>query len=544
MANKNQFNGVGNTLQKKAMEYKNSFVQLAVVLSVDSQRGRMNVRLSSDKLLSDIPYWSNVQATGNVDITVPIPGDIVYIYQDSVIHGMHLGPAPRDYEFLVQDSTAEQDMDVNDPLSLPHVNPGERYIRSSKGGALFLTDNVVISDALSNRVVLNSNEDQIEAHTSTLRTNLFASEMRVGLTKRFNVPDPTNTNPQIPDFHPIYDTIIDDPDSDVEKPMSEFTIFLGKTLLAELDSVEQYLYGSDVDPNPELFDFNIGKDAQPKITFSLSDTAVTNINGDGFPSFQGSKLNMLIQIADAFSLMVNQAGSTLMGKIGSSGITGMTLNTTPGKESMTLGLSVGNSLIFQSLGGVLLQTPNIGGDSETLNARLQLYANASMQLANNVFNLFVNNDPEDTYMSMSFSSDPKFVMRADSDGFNLVSGDSIWVFKPDGTVQLNQKVINIGQPNLTAPKPYETAMLGNTTAALLTEVVEILGSLVGNLTPPLIGLAMYPPTLTPAMASLTTKIAGMSAKYGITVTPTPGPPSPGVLLPTTTLLSKQVNIGS
>jgi hypothetical protein len=386
---------------------------------------------------------------------------------------------------------------------------------------------------------LDSNEDQIDAYSSTLKANLFSSEVRAGLTKRFNVPTTDN-----PDFHPIYDTIIDDPDSDTPKPMSEFTVYLGKTLLKELDSVDQYLFGADVDPNSAQFDFDIGKDAQPKIIFSLSDTAVTNINGDAFPSFQNSKLNMLVQIADAFSMMVNQQGSTLMGKISNNAVTGITMNTTPGSESMTLGLSVGNSLIFQSLGGVLLQSPNIGGSSETVNARLQLYANASLQLVNNVFNLFVNNDPEDTYMSMAFSSDPKFVMRADKDGFNLVSGDSIWVFKKDGTVQLNQKVINIGQPNPTATKPYETALLGNTTADLLKEILEILASLAGNLTVPLIGLAVYPPNMTAAAAEISTKLGAMAAKYGITTVPAPGPISPGTVLPTTKLLSRQVNIGA
>lgn len=540
MAIKNLFNANATTLEKKALEYKNSFVQLAVVLRVDTEKGVMDVRLSSNKLVSNIPYKSLVQATGHADISVPIPGDIVYIYQDSVIHGMHLGPAPRDYEFLIQDKIASSGMESTDPLGLPHIKEGERYIRSSKGGSLLLTDNVTISDALNNRITLDSNEDQIDVHSSTTKINTYRSEVRLGLTKRYNVPDENN-----PDFHPLYDTIIKDPDSDAGIPMTEFTVYLGKTLLKELDDVSQYLFGSDVDPNSQNFDFDIGKDATPKITFSLSDTAVTNINGDAFPKFQGSYLNMLIQIAESFTMMVNQTGSTLIGKLNNNKtITGLTMNTTPGAESVTLGLGVGNSLIFQSLGGVILQTPNIGGDSETVNARLQLYANSSIQLANNTFNLFVNNDPDDTYMSLAFSSDPKFLMRADQDGFNLVSGDSIWVFKPDGTVQLNQKVINIGQPNPTAVKPYETALLGNTTVELLKEILEILGSIAGNLTTPLIGLAVYPPTLTAAATEIISKLTAISGKYGITVVPAPGPITPGQVLPSTNLLSRQVNIGA
>lgn len=540
MAIKNLFNANASTLERKALEYKNSFVQLAVVLRVDTEKGMMDVRLSSNKLLTNIPYKSMVQATGNVDISVPIPGDIVYIYQDSVIHGMHLGPAPRDYQFLIQDKTVSAGMESTDPLGLPHVREGERYIRSAKGGSLLLTDNVTISDALTNRITLDSNEDQIDVYSSTTKINTFGSEIRLGLTKRYNVPDEDN-----PDFHPLYDTIIGDPGSDTGRPMTEFTVYLGKTLLKELDDVAQYLTGSDRDPNSQNFDFDIGKDATPKIIFSLSDTAVTNINGDDFPKFQDSHLNMLIQIAENFTMMVNQAGSTLIGKLNSNKtITGITMNTTPGAESMTLGLGVGNSLIFQSLGGVILQTPNIGGSSETVNARLQLYANSSIQLANNTFNLFVNNDPDDTYMSLAFSSDPKFLMRADQDGFNLVSGDSIWVFEPDGTVQLNQKVINIGQPNLTAAKPYETAMLGNTTAELLKEILEILGSLAGNLTVPLIGLAVYPPTLTTAATEIISKLTAIATKYGITTVPAPGPITPGQVLPSTKLLSRQVNIGS
>jgi hypothetical protein len=453
---------------------------------------------------------------------------------------MHLGPAPRDYEFLVQDKTCSSGMESTDPLGLPHIREGERYIRSAKGGSLLLTDNVTISDALSNRITLDSNEDQIDIYASTTKINTFGSEIRLGLTKRYNVPDEKN-----PHFHPLYDTIIKDPSSATGRPMTEFTIYLGKTLLKELDDVSHYLVGSDRDPNPQNFDFDIGKDATPKITFSLSDTAVTNINGDDFPKFQGSYLHMLIQIAENFTMMVNQSGSTLIGKLNSNKtITGITMNTTPGAESMTLGLGVGNSLIFQSLGGVILQTPNIGGSSETVNARLQLYANSSIQLANNTFNLFVNNDPENTYMSLAFSSDPKFLMRADRDGLNLVSGDSIWVFNPDGTVQLNQKVINIGQPNPVSSKPYETALLGNTTVELLKEILEILASLSANLSVPLLGAAVYPPSLTTAVTEISNKLTAMATKYGITVSPSPGPIIPGTIMPNTKLLSTQVNIGA
>lgn len=546
MAVKNLFNGSASTLEKKALEYKNNFVQLAVVTSVNTDKGTMSVRLSSNKPVNDIPYLSNVQATGNVDISVPIPGDLVYIFQDSVIHGMHLGPAPRDYQVVVQDANVSVGIESTDPTSIPHINQGERYIRSAKGGAVLITDNVTISDALANRITLDSNEDQIESFTGTIKSNTFSSELRLGLTKRYNVPNDNNSDDSIPDFHPVYDTIIPDPDSDSDRPMSEFTVYLGKSLLKELPSIDSYLTGSDKDPNSETFDFDIGKDATPKITFSLSDTAVTNINGDGFPILHGSRLNMLLQIAENFSMMVNQTGSTLMGKLNSnSTITGLSMNTTPGAESIILGLGTGNSLIFQTLGGIILQTPNLGGADETVNARLQLYANSSIQLANNTFNMFVNNDPEEPYLSMAMSISPKFLLRADQEGLNLVSGDSIWIWNDDGSVQLNQKVINIGQPNLAALNgPYETALLGNTTVKLLTEILEILGSISANLSVPLIGLAAYPPGIPASMPQIATKISAMAGKYGIAVTPAPVPPTPGVVSPATPLLSKQVNIGA
>lgn len=490
MALKSTLGSDSNELAKKRSEYKNNFLQTAVVLAVNPNTSQMVIRYASGKTV-EIPFEYKLQVTGSADISVPSPGDFIYVYQDSIIHGLHMGSPPYYYPKLVQDA------EVTDATStapkLPFLASGNRFLRASQGSSILLTDNFLAKDALENSIELNSDEDKLETHSSSISLNGYSSEIKAGATKRYR-----------PDLNKFYESIIPDPNGDVG--LSEFTVFLGKSLEAEATEEE---FKSDSSTSP------VGKEKQPKVIFSMSDSAVADIDGD-LPSLNGQKLNFLFQLADKFAFKVANNGSFLLGNANASGVNGIYLSNHPTDPVMTIGTALGNKIVFQRTG--LLALENSKG-------YYKIFPNGLVNLGNEKFQLIA--DPDGPSFQIVLTTSPSTVIKADSSKMVMSAADNTLTFKK-GELQIASSRVNIGQPNLTSLQAYEPAVLGESLMKELFTLNTSLLSLVTALSTPILGAAAWPQVNT-AAASTIPVITAFLSKVPPLVSP---------------LLSKQVNIGS
>lgn len=487
---------------------------LVTVIEVNTVTGKIKVRYTSGEI-GDIPFRYEVSLFGSADVSVPSVGDILWVFRDASNKGVHLGGAPKFYSSLFQDKTVKDKSSPTELLLYPSLASGDRYIRSGLGASIRLNDKVTIEDSNGNEIILNSAEDKLETFTASISHETFASELRMGLTKRYNhLLDSVN------------ETVISNP-GNPNLLMSEFNIYLGKSLSKSVAGVSNYLLGSDADPNYKDFDFTTGKENTSKVQFSISDTAIVDINGDSVPTFANQPLNFLFQIADYFSFKVNQSGSWLLGEAGPGGINGLYVDNSENPFVM-LGSRTGSQVIFHKENTASLENASgfykVWGDGTlTMSAgaggKVQLIANPKE--GEEKFQVIVNGSSQ-------------MIFTADQSGTSISAGGTLIKFS-DGEMQLNGGV-NLGQPNATSLSPYEPALMGDSTLGMLAEISQLLYNVVQQLSLPLVGLASYPPTMTTTMAQLQLKLVEFQAKYGVV-------PISGEKLPVSPLLSRQVNVG-
>jgi len=517
MSDKNNYSEATNIRQKKALQYKSNFIQRATVKNVDCDNGTMKVRLSSKKVI-DIPFQQTAQPTGTIDICVPSPGDIVLVYQDSVIEpGIQIGFDYLYFPGLFQDQLVMENMQPTETLLLPPLKPGNRFIRSSQGSSLCLNGDIDLTNAIGNKLILDSKNDKFNVMVSQVNLNLYLSEVKAGVVKRYNPDLPFGTDGAT---LPYYDTVILDPDNpDIETPMTEFTVYLGKSLVKTLDSPNNYLGGSDTDPNFKEFDFDIGKENDPSITFSLTDIAVTSINGDFFPELNTSKLKLLLDISKDFSIEVNTIGSLLLGRANAAEFNGLILDNTIVNPFIQIGTNRSNNFKLHKIGSIEMM--NEFGIHRIL-------LDGTISLANQKFQMLAIPTDEKEEFQLFINTTPPFLMRATNTEFVLSAGNVVETYK-DGELQIAAKKIHLGQPNKSTKNTYEPALLGQETLSALVDITDIILDMLNEMMNPLIGLANYVPTFIPTMLQKIAELQGIqSTLLNKNVSP---------------LLSKQVNIG-
>jgi hypothetical protein len=448
----------------------NSFLEIGRVESVDSVLG--NITVSIGKEIIPIRINGLSQRSGSINLYMPVIGDLVWVYRDATVTTI-LGYPISDQNWVLQDLEVSKNLSITQPRLLRPMESGNQYIRSSQGGSVFLNDNVYLQDAAGSSIELDSNQDKIEFFSSSIEQNMLYSEIKSGLVKRYN-----------PNLNPTYDSIIFNPNSSANLPMSEFTVFLGKSLKKELSDISNYLTGSDSDPNYKNVDFDEGKENKPKLTLSLSDNAVVDINGEFFPTFENLKLNVLLEIADYFAFKVNTQGSFLLGKAGESGINGIYVSNDTLNPYASLGLDKGNQITFRKDESASFENKK-GFYRIMQNGLLQLSADGKV---------LVNMDPSpgSEKFEIILSTSPNMIVTADSNGVSINAGGNILKLG-GGKMQFNGEVF-LGQPLIsgTLGRPYEGAILGDSFITQLNTLCASLSSLVTALSTPLLGAAAWP----------------------------------------------------
>jgi hypothetical protein len=276
--------------------------------------------------------------------------------------------------------------------------------------------------------------------------------------------------------------------------MSEFTVFLGKSLKKELNSTSDYLTGSDADVNYKTVDLDEGKENKPKITFSISDSAVVDINGEIFPTFDNLKLNFLFEIADYFSFKVNNQGSFLLGKANASGINGIYVSNSESNPYASFGLNKGNQITFRKDESASFENKK-GFYRIMQNGLLQLSADSKV---------LVNLDPTSgsEKFEIILATSPNMIFTADSAGVSINAGGNILKLG-SGKMQFNGEVF-LGQPLPSGifGRPYEGAILGDSFINQLNILCTTLSNLVTALSTPILGAAAWPQVNAAAAATI------------------------------------------
>lgn len=492
-----------------------TYIKPAVVKDVNPITGTIKVSFSEGNLADDlleIPFKYEVNLFGSVDVSVPRVGDHVWVFSDGSNRGIHIGYLPLFYSDIFQDRSVKKNLKPNETLLFPSLYPGDRYIRSASGGSIRLTDSVYLEDGLGNELTLNSFEDRMEVFTGSEYHELYRSEIRAGITKRYN-----------PNKNKIREYIVKR--TPTSQPSSEFSVFLGKSLKKTVSKSFDYLVGSDEDKDYKKFDFNIGLEDNPKVKFQISDSEVVDINGTFIPTLQGKPLNFLFDIASYFSFRVSNDGSMILGNLSSSGINGLFINNSPGNPFVRLGTSFGSQVIFYPNNTTSLENPSsylriFGDGSISFNAGSKVIVNLDPKQNNEKFEIIVNGSNQ-------------MVFVANEKGVSINAGGNVIKFK-DGEMQFNG-MVNLGQPNTTALSPYEPSIMGKTASEMLAELSNMIYLITQQLMLPLVGLASYPPSVQATMTQIQSALLAFSSKYGVI-------PATGSLIPAPKLLSKQVSI--
>ncbi|MEO0074802.1 MAG: hypothetical protein ABIK31_01650 [candidate division WOR-3 bacterium] len=497
------------------LRYDLTYIKPAVVKDVNPITGKIKVSFTDgnfDDPLLEIPFKYDVNLFGSVDVSVPRVGDHIWVFSDGSNRGIHIGGTPTFYSEMFQDRFVRRNSKPNETLLLPALYPGDRLIKSASGGLIKLTDSVLLEDGLGNELCLNSFEDRLETFTGGIHHELYKSEIRMGLTKRYN-----------PNKNKVRDYVVKK--TPTSSPSSEFSIFLGKTLKKTITGVSSYLRGGDDDTDYDKFDFDIGLENTPKVQFQISDSEVVDINGISLPTLQGKPLNFLFDIGSYFSFRVSNDGSTLLGNAGSGGINGLYINNNPGTPYVRLGTSFGSQVVFY---------PNSTASVENPSGYVRIFGDGSISLSAGS-GVLVNLDPKsgNEKFEVILNGSKQMVFTADQNGVSVNAGGTVLKFG-GGEMQLNG-MVNLGQPNLTSLSPYEPSILGKTASEMLAELSNIVYLISQQLLLPLVGLASYPPTVPTVMTQIQTKLAAFSAKYGVI-------PVSGTLTPAPNLLSKQVTV--
>lgn len=462
--------GTGNIALDDKLRNTNTFLNIGTVKSVNTVLGNVSVEIGKD--IFDIRLNGLAQRSGSVDIYVPVNGDSVWVYRDATITTI-IGYVTSDASWAMQDRDVSRNLEITQTSLLRPVEQGNLYSRSAQGSSLFLNGNVLLQDATGSSIEIDSNQDKIEMFSSTIEQNMLYSEIKGGLTKRYN-----------PKLNPTYDSVIFDPNGGSTDPMSEFTVYLGKSLADEMGSTEDYLLGSDSDPNYKNVSTSEGKEDKPAVTFSLSDSAVVDINGETFPTLEGLKLNMLLEIAEDFAFKVNNQGSFLIGKANEEGISGMYLSNDDVAPFLSLGLNKGNQVVFRKDQSVSLENKK-GFYKIMENGLLQFSAGSKV---------LVNMDPTDgaEKFEIILTTSPNMIFTASADGVSINAGGNILKLG-GGSMQFNGNV-DLGTPSVPSlsGKMYEGALLTDTFLIQLNILCASIASLTAALSTPILGLAVWP----------------------------------------------------
>lgn len=482
----------GNIAVDDKLRNTNSFIEIGRVESVDAVVGSLTVSVGKETIALRVNGLA--QRSGSINLYMPVIGDAVWVYRDATITTI-LGYPVSDQTWMLQDSEVSKNLSITQTRLLRTMEPGNQYLRSSQGSSVFINDNVFLQDAAGSSIEIDSNQDKVEIFSSSVEQNMLYSEVKSGLVKRYN-----------PNLNPTYDSIIFNPNSAGSGPMSEFTVFLGKSLQKELSDTGNYLTGSDSDPNYKNVDKDEGKEAKPKLTFSLSDNAVVDINGELFPTFENLKLNVLLEIADDFAFKVNNQGSFLLGRAGASGINGMYVSNDLTSPFASFGLDKGNQITFRKDESASFENKK-GFYRIMQNGLLQLSADGKV---------LVNMDPTSgsEKFEIILATSPNMIVTADSAGVSINAGGNILKLG-SGKMQFNGEVF-LGQPLPSGifGRPYEGAILGDSFITQLNTLCTSLSTLVTALSTPILGAAAWPQVNAAAATAIpviTSFIAQMTA---------------------------------
>lgn len=477
------------------MRNYNTNLQAGVVVGVNIPKGEIRGRFGSGEEFN-IPFKYDIQLIGAVDVSIPCIGDIIWVFSDASNSAVHIGGAPKYYPLYVQDSQVTKNIKPEEFLLFPPLQNGDKYVKAAQGGGYKLARGVELFDSIGNKIILDSDEDKIETFSGRVVNEMFNAQINSGIVKRFVaakdlVNDSVITIPGTQDF------------------MSEFSVYLGTSLVKEVVSLQNYLEGSNEDPKKTNYDDEVGKDDQPELIFSLSDGAIIDIAGDNFPTLAGKTLNVLLELVDKFSFKVNSDGVFLLGKADEIGMNGLYVDSSITDPFIRLGTNKNSQLIMYGNNAISLEN-SFGFCKIFPNGLVQASANGKVMM---------NLDPTEgaEKFEVLLSGSPTMAFTANSSGVSINAGGSILKFG-SGAMQLNGTVnLGLPSPGGTAALLYEQAVLGNSLVLELTTLTTALSALVTALGTPLIGASAWPAVNLAATAALPV-VNGFLAKLGTATT--------------------------
>lgn len=486
----------------------NTNMQAGVVVGVDLAKGEIRGRFGSSEEFN-IPFKYDIQLVGAADVSIPCIGDVVWVFTDASNAAIHMSGAPKYYTLYMQDSLVSKNLQPQEFLLFPPLQNGDKYVKAAQGGGYKLTRGVELFDSIGNKIILDADDDKIETFSGRVVNELFNAQVNSGIVKRYVAAKDL-----------VNESVITIPGT--QNYMSEFSVYLGTSLVKEVSGIQNYLQGSNEDPKRTNYDDTVGKDDTPELVWSLSDGAVIDIAGDNFPMLAGKTLNVLLELVDKFSFKVNSDGVFLLGKADELGMSGLYVDSSATNPFIRLGNSKNSQLVMHGNNAISLE--NAFGFCKIFPSGLvQASANGKVMM---------NLDPTEgaEKFEVLLSGSPTMAFTANSSGVSINAGGSILKFG-SGAMQLNGTV-NLGLPNpSTLGMLYEPVILGKSLVTELGILNTSLAALVTALTTPLVGLSSWPVVHSAAAATLPVVTAFIGK---LTASTTVGAP----------FLSRQISCGS